>query len=323
MDILCGEPSGAGGKAIWSNFKKLKFCASTATYACTLAARDSSGNLRACSICADSNVYGQRVYACQCLWTGGVAAAQGDVRSCQASVCACHNVCAKSGDVRAGSGHVYGTDVCASRSVISSGGVCGNGVYANYVIVDPTGSGLVCAKCGWFCKLTYCAGDPSLVLYNAESRKDIVELAKESVPPDIAGGAILFYNKDTRAFEVYKMAEGKFCSMFGELLETLPAPVIADADDVEEVYRFSARTGTVTKHQRLRPKTKRLKRGHVLDAATGKIVREDNGAEVDLADAVEVTRPPLTPSSAEKIAKRLEQQRQREAARTAKRDKQR
>ncbi len=280
-----------------------------------IARRNSSGDLcagtlRAGNVCASVNV--RAAFVCvtddviangevcgkSCVTSGGDMCADGTVWASE-SVCACEGVRAKCGNVHAG------CHVCANYNIQANYCICGNRFIG---------------ECGHFQTLTYCTSDPSFVLYYPESRNSIVGLSKRSIPPERSDGAAVFYNKDTSAFEVYKMAEGKFCSMSGELLETLPEPEIASGDDVEEVYRFDSRTGTVVKRQQLRLEKTRLKRGYAVDPVSGKILREEDGAEVDVSEAVELKRRREAQSLAEKIAQRQQKRQQKKASRKPKED---
>ncbi len=225
-------------------------------------------------------------------------------RTNNGSVCVCKllaskNVCASGGDVKAGYCVEAGTDVCAAYTVRGST-VCGTSCVRSGFFCGYCHSGY----CGCFYKLKWYTGDPSLILYFPESRENIVQLSRGSIPPERGDGAAVFYNGDTQQIEIYKMNEGRFCSLSGELLETLDAPVFSEGEDVEEVYQFDNVTGTVVKRQKLRVQSPRLKKAYAVDPLTGKILRKEDGVEVDLQEAVELKRPPKAESLAEQIAQR-------------------
>jgi len=305
MCIVDSMPSGGGGCAIQKNFKTLTDRIGPCYYTATVDPdEDDDGNNS-----GGTGIYftvgsqwlntndRSRLWVCVDNSTG--AAKWSPIEEWESSVTPTGDKIVR----RNASGNLCAANICstcciyASRDVIAAtGSVCaGNNVCTGYTVHG---------YCGCFYKLDYTTSDPSLVLYYPESRNAIVGLAKGSIPPERSNGAVLFYNKDTSAFEVYKMDEGKFCSMFGELLETLPDPEIASDDEVEEVYRFDARTGTVVKRQRLRLERTRLKRGYAVDPVSGKILREEDGTEIELSEAVESRRPREAQSLAEKIVQR-------------------
>jgi len=63
--------------------------------------------------------------------------------------------------------------------------------------------------------------DPPYVLYFNETRTHILELARRNVPPERAGGMIVFYNGKTEQEERFYPMTGEFKSIDGKLLETV------------------------------------------------------------------------------------------------------
>jgi len=257
----------AAGAAKWYPIEQ--WGSATTPTADTIARRTGTGNLCACDL------YGSKVCAAGAVFASCCVKAGTDL-------CAACNVCAGA--------NVMGGFVCSTSDVSAA-----------YCV---TATNCVYAASACFCILSYTTSDPSLVLYFPESRENIVRLSKRSIPPERGDGAAVFYNRDTRQIELYKMNEGKFCSLSGELLETLDTPVLATGEDVEEVYKFDGATGTVVKQQRLRAESTRLKNGYAVDPVTGKVLRKKDGVEVDVQDAVEVRRLPKAVSLAEQIARR-------------------
>ena len=130
--------------------------------------------------------------------------------------------------------------------------------------------------------------DPPSVLYDPETRESIAQLASRTITPDHADGALLFYNRDTGQLEVYKMSEGVFCSLSGEVLETLPRPNLPRAEDVSSYFRFDRRTGRIVEGQRLKRSQPRVKRGYKVDSSNGNFIRASDGVQVDKEEAVEL-----------------------------------
>jgi hypothetical protein len=63
--------------------------------------------------------------------------------------------------------------------------------------------------------------DPPYVLYDRESRKAIVDRVADEVPEEKMGGAVLFWNSESKLFEVYLPQDGEFRDLDGNLIGTV------------------------------------------------------------------------------------------------------
>lgn len=162
-------------------------------------------------------------------------------------------------------------------------------VYGNYVCAGCRVYGYkVCSTCLCAYKIyTSSAIDPPSVLYDPQTRQAIARMAKETITPDHADGALLFYNRVTGQLEVYKMSEGVFSSVTGEVLETLPQPEMPNDEDVETYFRFDRQQGRIVEGQRLKHRLPGLKTGYGVDAKAGHFVRKSDGERVEQEEAVE------------------------------------
>ena len=151
----------------------------------------------------------------------------------------------------------------------------------------------------------YCAGDldvdgkitgnpvdPSFVLYDSETRQGIIELAKATIPPNKQDGAALFFNKETKRLEIYVQSEGKFYDLQGNLIFSLPEPVVATTFKTRR-YHLDTRTGEVRELQKVEAKRWRVKEGYEFDTETGKFYKYS----IDLVNEV-VTKEEVTKDEA-------------------------
>jgi len=121
-------------------------------------------------------------------------------------------------------------------------------------------------------KITGSAIDPSFVLYDRETRQGIIELATATIPPNKQDGAALFFNKETKRLEIYVQSEGKFYDLQGNLIFSLPEPVVATTFKTRR-YHLDTRTGEVRELQTVDAKRCRVKEGYKFDTETGKFYK--------------------------------------------------
>jgi len=121
-------------------------------------------------------------------------------------------------------------------------------------------------------KITGDPVDPSFVLYDSETRQGIIELAKATIPPNKQDGAALFFNEETKRLEIYVQSEGKFYDLEGNLIFSLPEPVVATTFKTRR-YHLDTRTGEVRELQKVDAKRWRVKEGYEFNSETGKFYR--------------------------------------------------
>jgi hypothetical protein len=148
-------------------------------------------------------------------------------------------------------------------------------------------------SCGWLCAASdaffegkiYVSGgiDPPYVLYDAQTRTDIVERVKREVPPEKQSGSVVFFNGETKGLESYTPGEGKFCDLHGNVLHTIPP---AGSGPYETVYFLDGLTGQVKPRQRTVHNRYTLKRGYKLDEKSGRFTNTETGAVVPREEAV-------------------------------------
>jgi len=149
-------------------------------------------------------------------------------------------------------------------------------------------------------KLTSDGGnDPAYVLYDYQTRKSIIELVKKEVPPNKLSGAVLFFNGEKQALELFIPLRGEFRSLSGELLEKTDP--VTETSEVEKRYYFDEETGEIESYEvKKSPRRYKLKAGVSLDPETGKfkkavkrnVKKVINGEEkiVEVIEEVEVTK---------------------------------
>jgi len=128
--------------------------------------------------------------------------------------------------------------------------------------------------------------DPPYVLYDQQSRTQVVERVKREVPPAKQGGAALFFNSQTKRLETYVAAEGKFYDLLGNEVHSLSSPDVATQYEVE--YYLSRDTGEVLPRQKVVVGRHMVKKGYRLDKKTGQFVDEKSGETVAKEVAVEI-----------------------------------
>ncbi|HEX42202.1 MAG TPA: hypothetical protein ENN81_09100 [Phycisphaerales bacterium] len=129
--------------------------------------------------------------------------------------------------------------------------------------------------------------DPPYVLYDQQSREQIVERVKREVPPDKQGGAALFFNAQTKRLEVYVPAVGTFYDLLGNEVRSLATPEVATQYEVE--HYLDPDTGEVLTRQKVVVARYMVKKGYRLDRKTGQFVDEKTGHTVSKQVAVEIT----------------------------------
>lgn len=128
--------------------------------------------------------------------------------------------------------------------------------------------------------------DPPYVLYDQQSRQDIIDRINLEVPPEKQDGAALFFNKETKRLETYVASEGKFYDLQGNLVhsigvdQTSPVPY-------ETVYYLDRSSGQVKSRQKTIPKRYVLKEGVELDKKTGQFIDEVTDKQVQSEEALE------------------------------------
>jgi len=128
--------------------------------------------------------------------------------------------------------------------------------------------------------------DPPYVLYDPQSRDQVVDRIKLEVSPAKQAGAALFFNKETKRLETYVASEGKFYDLQGTLLQTLPAVVKPDGH-YETTYYLEKNTGQIQSRQRKIKSKFVIKEGIELDRKTGRYVSAITGQEVTRDQALE------------------------------------
>jgi len=104
----------------------------------------------------------------------------------------------------------------------------GTGLFANLAV-----TGRISSSGGY---------DPPYVLYDQQSRDEIIDRVKKEVPPDKQHGAALFFNKATKRLEMYVASEGRFYDLQGKLVHELP-DVVSPATQYETAYYLDPATG--------------------------------------------------------------------------------
>jgi len=160
--------------------------------------------------------------------------------------------------------------------------------YVNYLYVDSyayfTGEVRVEGYL-WCYKLHALYTDPKWVQFDLQTRTEVVESVKREVPPEKQGGAVLFFNKDTKRLETYVPSEGKFYDLQGNLIDTMPT--IEVATNYKTLYYFDRITGDVKAAQRAIYDRYVIKKGFRLNRETGHFINRASGDIVPREVAVE------------------------------------
>lgn len=129
--------------------------------------------------------------------------------------------------------------------------------------------------------------DPPYVMYDRQTRAQIVNRISQEVPSGKLGGAALFFNADTKRLEVYVAAEGAFYDLQGKLLQTLPQPASVTAV-FEDAYYLEPDTGEVKSFKKAVYDRYVTKKGYELDSQTGQFIELSSGLVVTREEAVEI-----------------------------------
>lgn len=153
-------------------------------------------------------------------------------------------------------------------------------VYGNTFVDDIFGDH------AWFAYVKSTGGyDPPYVLYDRQTREQIIDLIRKEVIPGKEDGAALFFNRDTKRLETYVASEGKFYDLQGNVVHTL-AKVEVGTTEFQTLYFLDDVTGTLT--TRLKPVYDKyvVRDGFELDRNTGQFLNRDTGDVVPREEAV-------------------------------------
>jgi len=137
-------------------------------------------------------------------------------------------------------------------------------------------------------KLNATVIDPAGVLYDLQTRQGVIECVKRTVAPDKQGGALVFFNKDTRRLETYIPSEGKFYDLHGDLIYTMPA--IDVATDYKTLYYLDIMTGEVKAKQEAVVDRYIVRSGFRLDSETGHFINVASGEIVPEETAIDLIK---------------------------------
>ncbi len=129
--------------------------------------------------------------------------------------------------------------------------------------------------------------DPPYILYDQQSRDEIIEKVKKEVPPDKQNGAAMFFNKDTKKIENYIASEGKFYDLEGNLIHEL-AQVVEPTTKYETVYNLNSITGQVESMLLPVQEKYQIKEGYVMDDKTGKFMNKNTSQVASREEALEI-----------------------------------
>jgi hypothetical protein len=138
------------------------------------------------------------------------------------------------------------------------------------------------------CKIDGGYFDPEWVQYDRQTRLQVVESVKREVAPDKQGGAVLFFNKDTKKLETYIPDEGKFYDLQGNLIDTMPK--IEVATNYKTLYYFDRIAGEIKEVQRTIYDKYSIKKGFRLDRETGHFINTASGEIVPKETAIELIK---------------------------------
>lgn len=137
-------------------------------------------------------------------------------------------------------------------------------------------------------KLNATVIDPAGVLYDLQTRQEVIECIKRTIAPDKQGGALVFFNKDTRKLETYIPDEGKFYDLQGKLIYTMPEVDVAT--DYKTLYYLDIMTGEVKTKQEAVVDTYKVRSGFRLDRETGHFINVASGEIVPKETAVDLIK---------------------------------
>jgi len=158
-------------------------------------------------------------------------------------------------------------------------------VYGNTFVDDIFGD------LAWFNKIVSNGGyDPPYVLYDKQTREQIVDMVTRELLPGKEDGAALFFNKDTKRLETYVASEGKFYDLNGNVVYTL-AKIELPTTKYQPIYFLDSLTGKIC--TRLSPVCNKyvLRKGFALDNKTGEFVNRTTGCVVPREEALVIYVP--------------------------------
>ena len=164
-----------------------------------------------------------------------------------------------------------------------------NSLHANYMSANHVSANSISAYSTVSCyKLHADVVDPAGVLYDLQTRQQIIDTIKRTIAPDKQGGALVFFNTDTKRLESYVPNEGKFYDFQGNLLYTMPATNVAT--NYETIYYLDIFTGEVKTRQEVVNDMYRIKKGYRLDPEKGHFINNASGEIVPKETAVELIK---------------------------------
>lgn len=162
-----------------------------------------------------------------------------------------------------------------------------NSLHANYMSANHVSANSISANTTVSCyKLHADVIDPAGVLYDLQTRQQIIDTIKRTIAPEKQGGALVFFNTDTKRLESYVPGEGKFYDFQGNLLYTMPTTNVAT--DYKTIYYLDIFTGEVRTRQEVVSDTYIIKQGYRLDPQTGHFINMASGEIVPKEQAVEL-----------------------------------
>jgi hypothetical protein len=128
--------------------------------------------------------------------------------------------------------------------------------------------------------------DPPYVLYDRQTRQEIIDRIKKEVHPDKQAGAALFFNRDTRRLETYVPSEGKFYDLQGNVVYEL-SEAVEPTTRYEIVFYLDGSTGELKTRARAVRDRYVVKNGHRLDEKTGRFISRVTSEPVPREEALE------------------------------------
>jgi hypothetical protein len=185
-------------------------------------------------------------------------------------------------------------NIIYTGALVASGAVWGGDVYSDGDVEaddDVEADNVVGYSIGLFAKVFSSGGyDPPYVLYDKQTREQIIDRVKKEVYPDKQNGAALFFNADTKRLETYVASEGKFYDLQGNV--TYAMPKIEPATTIYEAFHYVDRqTGMVETWQIPVQDKYKVKKGFTIDKKTGKFINRDTGEVVSREQALELYVP--------------------------------
>lgn len=161
-----------------------------------------------------------------------------------------------------------------------------NSLHAKYMSANSVSANSMSAGYIGCYKLNADVIDPAGVLYDLQTRQQIIDTIKRTIAPEKQGGALVFFNTDTKKLESYVPGEGKFYDFQGNLLYTMSTKNVAT--DYKTVYYLDIFTGEVRTKQEVVNDMYIIKQGYRLDPQTGHFINEASGEIVPKEQAIEL-----------------------------------